>query len=51
MFSEETFAKRLDAIHAQQDEIKAARPGDYFETQEWKRLDFEAQAISARAGW
>ena len=51
MVSEETFAMRLDAIHARQDEIKTERPDDYFETQEWKRLDFEAQAISARAGW
>ena len=51
MVSGETFAKRLEAIHARQDEIKAARPDDYFESQEWKRLDFEAQAICARAGW
>lgn len=51
MVSEKTFANRLDQIHAAQDRIQRARPNNYFESPEWKRLDWEAQAIAARAGW
>ena len=42
---------RLEAIHVQQDRIRAAEPGSYYLASEWQRLDEEAQRICAAAGW
>jgi len=44
-------AARLEAIHAQQDRIRAAEPDSYYLSTAWKRLDEEAQRICAAAGW
>ncbi|MDF0589774.1 hypothetical protein [Candidatus Methanocrinis natronophilus] len=41
----------LDSIHRLQDRIAKARPGDYFESEVWQRLDREAQKICRAAGW
>jgi len=44
-------AARLEAIHMQQDRIRAAEPDSYYLSSEWQRLDEEAQRICAVAGW
>lgn len=44
-------AARLEAIHMQQDRIRAAEPDSYYLSTAWQRLDEEAQRICAVAGW